>query len=99
MDRKQRMVPQHTRPSIAHHVSNPIAHLCPITVNFTIGAGGFPLLEWAPAQAFHSVRMDHLAVVAQPCVWVMMIPAIQLDHCSNGAHFSVNARTKGLLHK
>ena len=40
-DGHQGMVPDHTRPSIAHHFPDPLAHLRFITMDGAVLAGGF----------------------------------------------------------
>lgn len=86
---QNRMPDHHSRPGIAHHVTDPIPHSRLVTVNRAIGALRLIGAKGAVLQSRQGIPLQFGTLPAQGIAGVMQIPAVEPDHGTKGGFFAL----------
>lgn len=82
---------QHTRTGEAHDLADPGTHVCLITVDGAVGAGGLALLEGALIQSPEGIILQFLALAAQGVAAAVLLMAVEAEHGSQCTRFARDA--------
>lgn len=87
--REDRMLPKHTRASVAHHAFNLVTSLALIAMHRTFGTIGLPRSKPATFQTQRRVFEQSKAFVTKRTGSRVLSMAVALDHCGNGGPFAL----------
>ena len=79
---------EHSRPGIAHDLSDLGSHLGLITVDRTVVTRRFAFLQWAPFNALLGVYQERLASRTEGALRMMLALTVHADHRFNRSDFS-----------
>jgi hypothetical protein len=82
---------EHARPGVAHHLPDLNAFAGCIAVDWTLGAGGFVLLERATVQSISDISKKFAALLARDGPAAVVISAEATDHGFHGPGFTLHA--------
>lgn len=80
LNSQERMGQEHARTREAHDLLDPGTHICFITMDRALCAGGLALLEGAIIELLQCIVLQFLALIAQIRYTVMLFPTIEKEH-------------------
>lgn len=98
----ERMMENHSRAGIAHHLAYALAHIVAVAVDAAVATGGLSVAEGASGQACRGIFGKGLTFGAHPrCApWPggMVTAAVDADHEADGARLALDA-SDGHFHR
>jgi hypothetical protein len=96
-DSEEGMAVNHLWPGVTHYIQDSFSHLRLVTMDWTIGAGGFVLAETAGYGPSLGIS-EQLIAIGTEITSPMKIPAVNLDHLLKSLGFPLDAFVHERLH-